>query len=238
MEPLEVFEVISQVPSEAAVYRDITADVMSDLRLASAIGRIHVSVYPVKALYIMTAILRDVEMPIRISDMAVTDTTYENGENYVRIMIEREKYMPELTRFLWNKYTPANVVQADRWTILVRADETAKDTKTLPDQIIANPAQNMHANMVEFSVRAVPEGFRVRYHTFVNNEFLFIASEDIIEPRWLELGQKLMADLRNANVTVAENDSNDKNKDNGVKKEKLTGKSVLKKDSKKVWEDL
>jgi putative methanogenesis marker protein 17 len=209
MEPLEVFEVISPVPEEAAVYRDITADVMSDLRLASAIGRIHVAIYPVKALYIMTAILRDVEMPIRISDMATADTAYENEEDYVRITIEREKYMPELTRFLWDRYTPANVVQADRWTILIRADEPAKEAKALPDRIIANPAQNMHANMVEFSVRAVPEGFRVRYHTFEKNEFLFIASEDVIEPRWLELGQKLMADLRKAKASITENNSSD-----------------------------
>jgi len=244
MEPLEVFEVISPVPAEAAVYRDITADVMSDLRLASAIGRIHVAVYPVKALYIMAAILRDVEMPVKISDMAVTDTFFDNGENYVRITIEREKYMPELTRYLWDRYTPANVVQADRWTILIRTEaaaEAAAEAAVLPDKMIANPALNLHANMVEFSVRAVPEGFRVRYHTFENNEFLFVASEDVLEPRWLELGKKIMADLKASKASVTEADGGEKKgpiEAGGGKKEKLTGKAVLKKESKETWEDL
>ncbi len=204
MEPLEIFTVYSAVETEAAVYRDITADVMSDLRLASAVGRIKVEIYPAKSLYMMAAILRDVEMPIHISDMATVETAYENGEDYVKITIDREKYMPDLTRYLWNKYTPANVVQADRWTILVRADDAAKDAAALPAQIIANPSKNLHADMVEFSIRAVPEGFRVRYHTFENNEFIFIASEDIIEPNQLEHARKMMEDLRKAVPDVTE----------------------------------
>ena len=198
MEPMEVFDVISPVPAEAAVYRDITADVISDLRLSSVVGRMRVYIYPVKALYIMTAILRDVEVPVRVSDMATTDAYFEDGEYYARVTVEREKYMPELTHFLWNHYTPANVGQPDRWTILVRTPDPAKEIDVIQNQIIANPAKNMHADMVEFSVRAVPEGFRVRYHTYQNNEFMFLASEDVLEPRWLELAEKLMTDLRNA----------------------------------------
>ncbi|WP_316559412.1 methanogenesis marker 17 protein [Methanimicrococcus stummii] len=204
MEPLEIFEVYSAIESEAAVYRDITADVMSDLRLASAIGRIKIEIYPEGSLYMLAAMLRDVEMPIRISDMASVDTSYEGGEGFVKITIDREKYMPELTHFLWNKYTPANVVQADRWTILIRAEEPAKEAETLPAQIIANPSKNLHADMVEFSIRCVPEGFRVRYHTYENNEYLFIASEDIIEPTQLEHAKKMMEKLRKAVPDVTE----------------------------------
>lgn len=244
MEPLEVFEVISPVASEAAVYRDITADVMSDLRLASVIGRIRVYVYPVKALYIMTALLRDVEMPIKVSDMAEADTYFDDGEDYVRITIEREKYMPELTHYLWNRYTPANVVQADRWTILVRTSEPAKEADLIRNQVIANPSQNMHADMVEFSVRAVPEGFRVRYHTFENNEFMFIASEDVLEPRWLTFAEKLMADLRNAvpdgNVPAADGREKReaKNKKDVKETETKELKDIMKKGTKHTWEDL
>jgi len=90
MEPLEVFRVWSVAESEAEVYRDIISDVLSDLRLASAIGRINVEIYPPKSLFMMTAILRDVEMPVRVSDMATVDTVYESGEEYIRIVIERE----------------------------------------------------------------------------------------------------------------------------------------------------
>lgn len=202
MEPLEIFTVFSPIESEAAVYRDIIADVMSDLRLASAIGRIKVEIYPAGSIFMMTVMLRDVEMPIRVADMATVTTAYEGGEGFVKITIDREKYMPELTRFLWDKYTPANVIQADRWTILLRADEPAIEMENIPNQIIANPSQNLHADMIEFSVRCVPEGFRVRYHTFENNEFLFIASEDIIEPTQLAHADKMMVKLREAIPSV------------------------------------
>jgi len=249
MEPLEVFKVVSPVPSEAAVYRDITADVISDLRLASVIGRIWVHIYPVKALYIMTAMLRNVEVPVRVSDMADTDTYFDDGNNYVRITIEREKYMPELTRFLWNRYTPANVLQADRWTILVRTSDPIKEAEVVQHQIIANPASNMHADMVEFAVRAVPEGFRVRYHTYRNNEFMFISSEDVIEPRWLAFAEKLMTDLRSVekdekDLTAdgkekrgAENRNDPKAAEKDPKDPK-SKKDIMKRGTMNLWEGL
>lgn len=202
MEPLEIYKVYSAIESEAAVYKSIISDNMSDLRLASAIGRISVEIYPASATYMMAAILRDVEMPIHISDMADVATTYEGGEGFVKVTIEREKYMPELTRYLWNKYTPANVVQADRWTILIRSEDPAKEAESLPNAMIADPSQTLHADMIEFSVRCVPEGFRVRYHMFDNNEFIFIASEDIIEPNQLEHVKKMMKKLKTAKVEI------------------------------------
>jgi len=208
MEPLEVFRVWSAAEDEAEVYHDIIGDVMSDLRLASAIGRISVEIYPPKALFMMAAILRDVEMPVRVSDMASVDTTYENGENYVRIIVEREKYMTELTRYLWETYTPANVIQTDRWTILIRSVEPEAVAQKLPTHIITNPSQNLHADMIEFSIRSVPEGFRVRYHTFEKNEFLFIASEDIVEPHQLEHAQKMMDKLKTMAAEPKSNASN------------------------------
>lgn len=202
MEPLEIYKVYSAIESEAAVYKTIISDNMSDLRLASAIGRISVEIYPANALYMVAAILRDVEMPVHISDMAGVTTSYEGGEGFVKITVEREKYMPELTRYLWEKYTPANVVQADRWTILIRTEDPAKEAGSLPSAVIADPSQTLHADMIEFSVRCVPEGFRVRYHMFNDNEFIFIASEDIIEPNQLEHVKKMMRKLKDAKVEI------------------------------------
>ncbi|WNY27596.1 methanogenesis marker 17 protein [Methanolapillus ohkumae] len=200
MEPLEYFVVDSEIPSEAQVYKDVVADVMSDLRLASAIGRIHVEVVPKKALFILAALLRDIEIPIRVSDAAQVDTVYEGGKGFVRLTIEREKYMPELTRFLWKQFTPANVNQTDRWTILVTVDDPVESAGKIQNEIIANPSQSLHANMIEFSIRSVPEGFRVRYHTFENNAFMFVASEDILEKEWLDRGVAMVAELKTMKI--------------------------------------
>ena len=202
MEPLEIFTVFTKEPDEAQNYHENIADVISDLRLGTAIGRMHVTIVPSIALFTIAAIVRDTETPVCISDMSIVDTAYEDGEDFLRITIEREKYMPELTRFLWQEYTPANVIQADRWTILVRVSTPEKMIEQIKNSVIANPFQSMHANLIEMAVRAVPEGFRVRRHTFENNEFLFVASEDILKPEWLEEGKRQMDRLRNAVVEI------------------------------------
>ncbi|MDV0446301.1 hypothetical protein MsAg5_01310 [Methanosarcinaceae archaeon Ag5] len=222
MEPLEYFVVDSEVPSEALVYHDIIADVMSDLRLASAIGRIRVEVVPKKALFIMAILLRDVEIPIRVSDMSKVETAYEGGKGFVSLSIEREKYMPELTQFLWNTYTPANVNQADRWTILVSTDDPVAEVSKIQNEIIANPSQSLHSNLIEFAIRAVPEGFRVRYHTFENNEFLFVASEDILEKEWLARGEQMVEELKTVKVGSEAAESGQVAKQPGSRESRLT----------------
>jgi putative methanogenesis marker protein 17 len=203
MEPLEIFSVFTKEADEAQNYRDNVADVISDLRLGTAIGRLHVTIVPSAALFMIAAITRDTEMPILVSDMSAIDTIYESGENFLCLTVEREKYMPELTRFLWDEYTPANVIQADRRTIWVRAGDPAKEAEKIKNRIIANPSQNMHSNLIEMAVRSVPEGFRVRCHTFENNEFLFVASEDVLKPQWLEEGKKQIQRLKKAVVEIA-----------------------------------
>ncbi|MCL2141904.1 MAG: methanogenesis marker 17 protein [Methanimicrococcus sp.] len=212
MEPLEIFTVFTKEAEEAQNYHENIADVISDLRLGTAIGRLHVTIVPSVALFTIAAIVRDTETPVRISDMSAVDTAYEDGEDFLRITIEREKYMPELTKFLWQEYTPANVIQADRWTILVRVSTPEKMIEKIKNSIIANPFQSMHANLIEMAVRTVPEGFRVRQHTFENNEFLFVASEDILKPEWLEEGKRQMDRLRNAvvEIVVKERDTREK----------------------------
>jgi putative methanogenesis marker protein 17 len=212
MEPLEIFTVFTKEPDEAQNYRDNIADVISDLRLGTAIGRLHVTIVPSIALFTIAAIARDTEMPIIVSDMSAIDTVYEDGEDFLSLTIERERYMPELTQFLWKEYTPANVIQADRWTIWVRTDEPVKEAEKIKDKIIANPSQSMHANLIEMAIRAVPEGFRVRYHTFENNEFLFVASEDVLKPVWLEEGRKQIERLKAAvpEIVVKERDTRER----------------------------
>jgi putative methanogenesis marker protein 17 len=212
MEPLEIFTVFSKEAEEAQNYRENIADVISDLRLGNALGRLHVTIVPSVALFTIAAIVRDTETPVFVSDMSAVDTTFEDGDDYLRLTVEREKYMPELTQFLWDEYTPANVVQADRWTILVRVSEPEKIVEKIKNQIIANPSLNMHANLIEMAVRAVPEGFRVRYHTFENNEFLFVASEDVLKQEWLDEGKRQIERLKKEvpKIVVKERDTREK----------------------------
>lgn len=196
MEPLEIFKVESPRADEADVYRSIISDVISDLRLSSSIGRLSAVVLPEESRFALAVVLRDVESSVRVEDTCTVETAHENGRLVVRLSIEREKYMPELTTFLWEKYGRTKVDQANRWTIHVLADDPEAELEPIRKHIIANPALSLHANLIELSVRSVPEGFRVRYHTADGVGFLFVASEDMLEPAWLDEGRKMLDELK------------------------------------------
>lgn len=200
MEPLEIFKVDSPIDSEAEVYKKVISDIISDLRLASSIGRLHSTVLPEESRFDLVAVLRDIESAIAVEDVCSLNSGFEKGKDIIRISIENEKYMPELTTFLWDTYGKINVLQNDRWTIYVFTEEPEAEIEKIRGIFIADPAKSLHANMVELSIRSVPEGFRVRYHTMDGRDFLFVASEDPLEPEWIEDAEIMLNNLKTGEV--------------------------------------
>ncbi|MBO4302687.1 methanogenesis marker 17 protein [Methanosarcinaceae archaeon] len=203
MEALEIFRVESTRESEAEIYRSIISDVISDLRLSGAIGRLRAVVIPEESRFALAVNLRDAESAITVGDTCTLDTTFENGHEIVRLSIEREKYMPELTTYLWDTYGRTKVDQINRWTIHVIVENAKAELETIRSHVIANPFLSLHSNMIELAVRSVPEGFRVRYHSLEGSDFIFAASEEMLEPAWIEECRKMAADLKTEEITAA-----------------------------------
>lgn len=199
MDSLEVFAVESAIPSEQEFYRKIIENNMASLRLAPAIGRIKVVLRPEDSLFQMAIILRDVGTRVTTIDIADVEAKPVAGE--IIISIKKEQYIPELLRKLWERYGRANISQPDRWTVAISTDRAEEEASFLKDMVVADPRHRLHENLVDFAIRITPEGFRVRYHLYKGNKFIFVASEEALKHEWIEETETMLEKLMEGGKT-------------------------------------
>jgi putative methanogenesis marker protein 17 len=193
MDSLETFVVESAIDSEKEFYRKIIEDNLASLKLAPAIGRIKVVLRPEDSLFQMAIILRDVGTKVTTIDIADVEAKPVAGE--VVILIKKEQYIPELLTKLWERYGKANIRQPDRWTVAISTDKPAEEAAFLKEMMVADPRHRLHENLVDFAIRATPEGFRVRYHLYKGNRFVFVASEEALKHEWIEEAGAMLDEL-------------------------------------------
>ncbi len=193
MESFEIFIVESAIDSEQEFYRKIIEDNLASLKLAPAIGRIKVVLRPEDSLFQMAIILRDVGTRVTTIDIADVEAKPIAGE--IMISIKKEQYIPELLGKLWERYGKANIRQPDRWTVAITTDKPAEEAAFLKEMMVADPRHRLHENLVDFAVRATPEGFRVRYHLYKGNRFVFVASEEALKQEWIEEAGAMLDEL-------------------------------------------
>lgn len=199
MDSLEIFAVESAVDSEQEFYRKIIEDNMASLRLAPAIGRIKAVLRPEDSLFQMAIVLRDVGTRVTTVDIADVEAKPVAGE--IIISIKKEQYIPELLGKLWERYGKANISQPDRWTVAISTDRPEEEASYLKDLMVADPRHRLHENLVDFAIRITPEGFRVRYHLYKGNQFIFVASEEALKPEWITETQTMLEELTKGGKT-------------------------------------
>lgn len=193
MDPLEVFDVESAISPEQEFYRKIIEDNLSSLKLAPAIGRIKVVLRPEDSLFQMAILLRDVGTRVTTTDIA--DMEVKPIASEIIISIKKEQYIPELLGKLWERYGKANISQPDRWTVTISTDNPRAEAAFLKDMMVADPRHRLHENLVDFAIRVTPEGFRVRYHLYKGNQFIFVASEEALKHEWIEEAGVMLEEL-------------------------------------------
>ncbi len=193
MDSLEVFDVESAIAPEQEFYRKILEDNLSSLKLAPAIGRIKVVLRPEDSLFQMAILLRDVGTRVTTTDIA--DMEVKPIASEIIISIKKEQYIPELLGKLWERYGKANISQPDRWTVTISTDNPRAEAAFLKDMMVADPRHRLHENLVDFAIRVTPEGFRVRYHLYKGNQFIFVASEEALKHEWIEEAGTMLEEL-------------------------------------------
>jgi putative methanogenesis marker protein 17 len=193
MDSLEIFVVESTLASEQEFYRKIIEDNLASLKLVPAIGRIKVVLRPEDSLFQMAIILRDVGTKVTIGEIA--DIEARPVAHEIIITIKKEQYIPELLRKLWERYGKANISQPDRWTVAISTDRAEEEAAFLTEMMVADPRHRLHENLVDFALRATPEGFRVRYHLYKGNSFIFVASEEALKHEWIEEAGTMLEEL-------------------------------------------
>lgn len=197
MEPLEKFIVESEVDSEAQSYKMVMEDIISDLNVLSSIGRIYVSVRPKESVFVMAIILRKSFSPIELQDFAEVNIELSDKKKIV-LSVKSEKYLPKTLELLWSRYGKHNILQPDRRTIKIICEDSHKEIEYIKSLVIDDPQTTLKSKLLELSIRAAPEGFRVRNQQFFDSKFLFVASEENIETHWIEEAKEMLKKLEEA----------------------------------------
>ncbi len=194
MEALETFIVESTVQEEGEAYRSIVSDIITELVLGGAIGRIKVVVRPEDSLYQMAIILRGSQPTVKVSDIGSVEIG-NIAKKEVKISLTEEKYLPDLLEMLWARYGRTKVYQPERKTLIMNAENPSAEIEFLKDMVVADPRRTLLSRLVEMAIRSTPEGFRVRYHSMDENRFVFVASEDTLKPEWIQEAHQMVTEL-------------------------------------------
>jgi len=194
MEPLETFVVQTTVEAEAAPYRRIIEDVISDLTIAGAIGRLKIVIRPEDSLFQMAIILRAGLPLVKVGDFA--DVEKGTSMKEVQIKIREERPLPRLLEHLWARYGRGAVAQPERRTLLITVEDPKTEILLIKEMVVDDPRRTLRSRLVDMAIRSTPEGFRVRYHSLDDNYFVFVASEDIMKQEWIDEADHMLDELK------------------------------------------
>ncbi|WP_254591253.1 methanogenesis marker 17 protein [Methanocella conradii] len=192
MEPLEVFTVESEDREGAAKYREVISDILSDLNLVRAIGRLKVYIDPKAPVFIIVGLFRPGLAKLTLGDVADI-TSVEEG---LLVSIREELYASKAVGKLWAKYGRESVIQTERAAVIVPLKgDFAKQVDDISSIVVYDPREDLKKNVIDALLRITPEGFRVRKHYIDEHTLAFIASEDPIKPEWVEMCKKLRGSI-------------------------------------------
>jgi len=192
MEPLEVFTVESEDKEGAEKYREVISDILTDLNLVRAIGRLKVYVDPKAPVFIIVGLFRPGLAKLTLGDVADISNVNEG----LLVSMREEEYASIAVGKLFSQYGRENIIQTDRAAVIVPAKgDFAKQMDDVSAIVVYDPQEDLKKNVIDALIRITPEGFRVRKHYITEHMLAFIASEDPIKPEWMEICKRLRAEI-------------------------------------------
>lgn len=189
LEPLEVFKI--EVAGEeygAKKYREIILDILQDLGLFRAIGRLYVYVNIKLPLFAIFGILRGKQPPLRVSDIGDITKTKDGYQ----IKITDEEHMSNLLSVLVESYGREMIGQPDRDIVVINSEEP-------PDNlVVADIEAEFRQDLIDALIRITPEGFRNRRNDIKEDSFFFVASDETLLPEWIDEASENIRRMQNA----------------------------------------
>ncbi len=115
MEPLEIFEVESEDKEGAEKYKEVITDILQDLNLVRAIGRLKVYVDPKAPVFIIVGIFRPGMAKLTLGDVADISSVNEG----LLVSVREEQYSSKAVGQLWPTYGRENIISTDRAAVIV-----------------------------------------------------------------------------------------------------------------------
>jgi putative methanogenesis marker protein 17 len=177
-------EMVVESPDKqgARLIEELTSDILSDLDVAQSLHNIRIFIDPDEPVFILYGKLAVALPDIKISDVA----TMTHTDDGLKLDIKNERYVNDLLDKLVERYGKANILQLDRYTVLVATDED------IPDDTIYEPTTELKRKVIDSIRRVAPEGYRIIKHDITDDYVLFIASEEPIKQEWVDQGRRLL----------------------------------------------
>ena len=83
-------------------------------------------------------------------------------------------------------------------TVVISTDRSEEEAAIIREMMVADPRHRIHENLVDFAIRVTQEGFRVRYHLYKGNRFIFVASEEALKNEWIVEAEEMLEELTGA----------------------------------------
>jgi len=192
MEPLEIFEVESEDKEGAAKYKEVISDILMDLNLVRAIGRLKAYADPRAPVFIIVGIFRPGMAKLTLGDVADISSVNEG----LLVSVREEQYSSKAVGQLWATYGRENILSTDRAAVIVPfKGDLGKQMDDISSIIVYDPQEELKKNVIDALIRITPEGFRVRKHFISEHMLAFIASEDPIKEEWLDICRRLRKEI-------------------------------------------
>jgi len=167
-------------------YKIIADYVFADLAVSGALESVRILVDIEKPFFFIHAKIKIMEEKIRISDI----TTITLEKDGIHITIEDESYAPDLLQVLWKQFGRENVTQIDRWNLIVPSNLIT--IENLKQIVAVDPRDRITNKILDAMNRIIPEAFRVRKTSFKDDYITIIASENPLEPTWIQLAENAL----------------------------------------------
>lgn len=192
MEPLEVFKVESNDVEGAKKYEGVIKDVLSDLNLARAIGRLHVYIDPKEPVFIVVGLFRPGLPTMTLGDVADINSVNEG----LMVSVREEEYAATAVGKLYLKYGRDRLIPTDRTSVIVPlTGNFEKQHDEISSIVVYDPKDDLKKAVIDALIRITPEGFRVRKHFISDRMLAFIASEDPIKQEWTDICRRLRSGI-------------------------------------------
>jgi len=192
MEPLEVFRVESTDPEGAKKYEEVIRDVLTDLNLVRAIGRLRVYIDPKEPVFIVVGLFRPGLPTITLGDVADINSVNDG----LMISVREEEYAATAVGKLYLRYGRDRIIATDRTSIIVPLQtDFAKQHDEISSIVVYDPKDELKKSVIDALIRIAPEGFRVRKHYISERLLAFIASEDPIKQEWTDVCRRIRSEI-------------------------------------------
>lgn len=187
MDAIEYFEV--ECPEEAGgvYYRRITDVVLLDHNLLRVIKKLHIFIDPRVPIFIAVGVTKKVPRVVRIRDIGDVNVQ----ERKVTISIGDETYLAPMLKILWEKYGGDQVIQPDRFTVILTIE--GADGREIEEIPVIDPSEALYKDLIYALLVIQPEGFKVRRQYYGKEKFYLVASENTLPENFEDLVKEKFA---------------------------------------------